>query len=727
MRITNLPGEPQLPEELAVHLQQALGAKGASYKPRTKHRQGQLPDFTNRLILETSPYLLQHAHNPVNWYPWGNEAFDDARRLGRPVFLSIGYATCHWCHVMEEESFEDVQIAAVLNQNYICIKVDREERPDVDAVYMSALQRLKGGGGWPMSVWLNAEREPFFAGTYFPPRDGVRGVQRGFLSMLRDIHDTFVKQPDHVKEASEALVEALKQDMEGSTPTSKGELPTAKAITNTLDYFRRSFDPEHGGLRRVPKFPSNLPVRLMLRYHRRTRDEKFLNMATLTLQKMAAGGMYDQVGGGFHRYSTDATWLVPHFEKMLYDNALLVVSYVEAFCQTKRRDFERVAREVLDYVLREMTSPEGGFYCATDADSEGEEGKFFVWSRAEVLAVLGTQGEEFCRYYDITDEGNFEGHNIPHADCPNEDTWQSLSTARAKLYEVRKQRLPPLLDDKILAAWNGLMLSAFSMAGRVFNEPRYVVAAKRAATFALSRLRRNNRIVRSYKDGKSQPHGFLEDQAFITAGLLDLFEATQDPHWLSSAISIAEETEALFADPLHGGWFTTANDGETLLARERPLYDGAEPSGTSVALLNALRLGTYTGDDRWRLGAERCLRGMRDTLESRGPSVTETLLALDYHLDAPREVVVVWPRGQPVLAEPLVAELNRMFLPNRALVMAEEGAELAKLAQFIPFAANKTCVDGQATAYVCEQGRCELPVTSAVQLRAQLAKANPLA
>ncbi|MDX2024159.1 MAG: thioredoxin domain-containing protein [Deltaproteobacteria bacterium] len=713
-------------DAVVSNLAAALAAKGPDYVPRTKHVENGRPLYTNRLIHETSPYLLQHAHNPVNWYPWGAEAFDEAKRLGRPVFLSVGYATCHWCHVMEEESFEDGEIAAFLNEHYVCIKVDREERPDVDAVYMSALQRLKGGGGWPMSVWLTPAREPFYAGTYFPPRDGVRGVQRGFLSMLRDIADTFVNEPAHVNEAAVALVEAVKQSMEGQSPAKRGKLPSAKAITNTVDYVRRAFDPEHGGLRRVPKFPSNLPVRLLLRYHRRTRDERFLKMATLTLEKMAAGGIYDQLGGGFHRYSTDGVWLVPHFEKMLYDNALLVVSYVEAFAQTKRRDFERVAREVLDYVLREMTAPEGGFYSATDADSEGEEGRFFVWSLSEIEAALGADAAAFCAHYGVTAAGNFEGHNILSVPFPNEDTWAALAPARAKLYEIRQRRVPPLRDEKVLAAWNGLMLSAFAVAGRVFDEPRYVEAASRAASFLLSNLWQNERIVRSYKDGRHQPQGFLEDQSFVTAGLLDLFEASQEPRWLQAALQVANATQTLFGDQQRGGWFATAHDGEALLARERPRYDGAEPSGTSVALLNALRLSTFTGDDTWRRVADAAFEELQDTLESSGPAMTEALVALDYRLDTPREVLVVWPAGKRAAAQEMLNECRRMFLPNRAFVFAEEGPELAALAAVVPFATGKACINGQATAYVCEQGRCELPVTTALELRATLAKAAPL-
>ncbi len=457
---SNLPGEPALPAAVPERLKQALAAKGSAYEPRTHHLQpGGAPTYTNRLILEGSPYLLQHAHNPVNWYPWGDEAFADARRLGRPVFLSIGYSTCHWCHVMEGESFEDEDIAAFLNQNYIPVKVDREERPDVDAIYMSAVQALTGQGGWPMSVWLTPDRAPFFAGTYFPPRDGARGARFGFLTLLREIRGTYDQDPDRVKQATGQLTEAVKQQMEGAAAGGAGSFePSPAPIQQAVEIYGRIFDPEHGGLRRAPKFPSNIPVRLLLRHHRRTGDAHSLHMASLTLQKMAAGGMYDQIGGGFHRYSTDQRWLVPHFEKMLYDNALLAVAYAEAWQLTRRPDFARVLRETLDYVLREMTAPEGAFYSATDADSEGEEGKFFVWSESEVRDVLGAEAEAFMRHHDITAGGNFEGHNIPNVPSPSPDdqAHAQFAGARKQLYDVRAKRVPPLRDDKVLAAWNGL-------------------------------------------------------------------------------------------------------------------------------------------------------------------------------------------------------------------------------------------------------------------------------
>jgi hypothetical protein len=726
------PGAPPYGEALAGVLGAALAAKRAApagYQPRTHHFVGEgpgaAPKYTNRLILETSPYLLQHAHNPVDWRPWGDEAFDEARRLGRPVFLSVGYATCHWCHVMEAESFEDEEIAAFMNAHYVCIKVDREERPDVDAVYMAAVQALTQSGGWPMSVWLTPEREPFFGGTYFPPRDGVRGARRGFLWLLGEVHRSYVEDRERVARAAAALVGAVREQMEA--PAGEGARPSPTLVGETVAVFRRVFDEREGGLRRAPKFPSNLPIRLMLRHHRRTGDADALAMASLTLQKMAGGGMYDQIGGGFHRYSTDAAWLVPHFEKMLYDNALLAVAYGEAFQVTGRRDFARVARETLDYVLREMTAPEGGFYSATDADSAGpdgksEEGRFFVWSEAEIRATLGAgpETEAFLRHYGVTSEGNFEGANILHVASPDEGSWAAFTPQRAALYEVRARRPPPLRDEKILAAWNGLMISGLAVGGRVLDEPRYVEAAARAAAFVMDRMRPEGRLARSYKEGRARVAGFLDDYAFLAAGLVDLYEASFEPRWLEGALALAEETERLFAAPA-GGWFMTAADHERLIAREKPAYDGAEPSGTSVALLTALRLATFTSDDRWRAIADRALGGLAGAMTANPLALTEALVALDWATDEPREIAIVVPDGgDPRAAEPLLAVLRRTFVPNRALARAAEAA-LPALARLAPFAADKVAVGGRPTAYVCVRGRCELPVTDPEALAAQLA------
>jgi uncharacterized protein YyaL (SSP411 family) len=728
MTETTLPGAPPIDEQLAARLAAALAAKGPGYQPRTHHLIGAAPKYTNRLILETSPYLLQHAHNPVNWYAWGAEAFEEARRTGKPVFLSIGYSTCHWCHVMEGESFEDEEIARFMNEHYVCIKVDREERPDVDAIYMTAVQALSGSGGWPMSVWLTPSREPFFGGTYFPPRDGARGAQHGFLTVLRELSQTYKNDPERVKKAAEALSRAVRDEMEpaGRAADAGAAAISSRPIAETVDYFKKAFDDVHGGVRRAPKFPSNIPVRLLLRYHRRTGDAEALHMATLTLEKMAGGGMYDQIGGGFHRYSTDARWLVPHFEKMLYDNALLAVAYAEAHQVTGRGDFARVVRETLDYVLREMTAPGGAFYSATDADSEGEEGKFFVWSEQEIRALLGAEAPRFMRYYGVTAGGNFEGHNILNAAHPDEAEHAALAAARATLYQARSRRVPPLRDDKILAAWNGLMISGFAVGGRILGEARYVAAAARAADFVLAQMRRDGALMRSFKDGQAPHPGFLDDYAFLAAGLFDLYEASFDARWLREALALCDAVEQRFADAEHGGWFMTGGEHEKLIAREKPSYDGAEPSGSSVALRNALRALAFTGDDRWRVVAERAFANLHDVLAAKPVAITEALLALDMYTDARREVAVVWPAGAaPEAAEPMLAVLRRTFLPSAVLAGAPEGDGVAALARLASYAGEKIAQGSRPTAYVCEAGRCELPVTDPAAFEKQLAAVRP--
>jgi uncharacterized protein YyaL (SSP411 family) len=734
------PGSAPFSDHLAKTLGAAISQRGPHYVPRTQHldEHGR-PRFSNRLALESSPYLLQHAHNPVNWFPWGDEAFAEARRLDRPVFLSIGYSTCHWCHVMEAESFEDEEIACFLNQHYVAIKVDREERPDVDAVYMSAVQQLTGSGGWPMSVWLTAAREPFFAGTYFPPRDGVRGGSRGFLSLLGALSETFHRDPERVGKASAALVDAVRQDMQGTAAANAGnagrdmaELPARQLIAATVAHYKSSFDSEHGGLQRAPKFPSHIPLRLLLRHVQRTGDSDALHMATLTLDKMAAGGLYDQLGGGFHRYSTDAQWLLPHFEKMLYDNALLVVAYAEAFQVSGRADFARVARETCDYVLREMTDGGGAFYSATDADSEGDEGRFFVWTEDEIRRGLAPLGGEttrlFLAHYDVRAGGNWEGRNILNVPSPDEKLWAALANARAILYELRARRIPPLRDDKILAAWNGLMISALAVAGRILDEPRYLDAAVRAADFVLAHLRSSDGdLQRSFKDGQARHPAFLDDHAFLAAGLIDLYEASFDARWLAEALTLAQATERLFADPT-GGWFMSSPRHETLIAREKPAYDGAEPSGTSVALMNALRLGVFTGDERWRQIAERGLLAHAQVLRERPIAMTEALLALDFLADTPLEIAIVWPKGvadtanAADAAEPLLSVLRRTYLPSRAIAGGPASA-IEALAETVAFVRGKVAQGGLPTAYVCRQGRCELPVTDAVALAAQLGRA----
>ncbi|WP_291994007.1 thioredoxin domain-containing protein [Candidatus Accumulibacter sp. ACC003] len=719
------PGAERFPADLKTRIDAAISRRGAAYVARTHHLDAHgRPLFSNRLALETSPYLLQHAHNPVNWFPWGDEAFAEARRLGRPVFLSIGYSTCHWCHVMEEESFEDQEIATFLNRHYVAIKVDREERPDLDAVYMSAVQQLTGGGGWPMSVWLTAAREPFYGGTYFPPRDGIRGSRRGFLSLLGALSETFHRDPEQIGKASEALLQAIRQDIEGGQGEAAAplDLPARTLIDAAVDHYKRSFDHVHGGLQRAPKFPSHVPVRLLLRHYQRSGDTEVLQMACLTLEKMAAGGLYDQLAGGFHRYSTDGQWLLPHFEKMLYDNALLVVAYSEAFQVSGRADFARVARETCDYVLREMCDAGGAFYSATDADSEGDEGRFFVWTEDELRRELagvddGETTRLFLEHYDVRAGGNWEGRTILNVPRPDEGVWARLAGARARLYAVRARRVPPLRDDKILTAWNGLMISALAVAGAILDEPRYVAAAARAADFVLSHLRAaDGELQRSFKDGQARQAAFLDDHAFLTAGLIDLYEASFDGRWLDEALALGEASERLFADP-SGAWFMAGQQHETLIAREKPAYDGAEPSGTSVALMNALRLGLYTDDPRWRQIAERGFAAHARVLGERPLAMSEALLALDFLAGTPCEVVIVWPDGSAAAA--LLAALRRSYLPSRALAAGSQSA-LAELARKLPFVRDKVVLAGRPTAYVCRHGACQLPVSDAVALAAQL-------
>ncbi len=721
--LETLPGSEPRPEPLARRLADAVRAKGPAYVPRTHHLADGRPRFTNRLVLERSPYLLQHAHNPVDWRPWGEEAFEEARRTGRAVFLSVGYSTCHWCHVMERESFEDLEIARVLNERFVPVKVDREERPDVDRIYMTAVQLLTGGGGWPMSVWLTAEKEPFFAGTYFPARDGDRGGMRGFLGILGELAQIHANQPERVRGAAGPLVEAVRTALSSPAEPAAGE-PGPAAVEGALALFRKIFDDRHGGVRRAPKFPSSLPVRLLLRVHRRTRDPEPLRMATLTLEKMAAGGLHDQLGGGFHRYSTDAEWLVPHFEKMLYDNALLALAYAEAWQVTRRRDFARVVRTTLDYLLREMTSPEGGLHSATDADSEGEEGRFFVWEERELRDLLGAGAERFVRFHGVSAEGNFEGRNVLWVPWPDEDEWEALAPARAALLAARARRVPPLRDEKVIAAWNGLAISALAFGGRVLGEPRFVEAAARAAGFVLEHMVKGGRLQRTWLGGEAGVPGFLDDHAFVAQGLLDLHEATLDVRWLEEAVRLSERLEALFADAEHGGWFATAEDHERLLAREKPTHDGAEPSGASVATLNALRLDAFTADARWGRIAARALRHHARTLREQPAALGEMLLALDFATDAPREVVLVWPEGEPA-PEPFLRVLRETFLPNRAITGAPEGEGIARLGRTALVAAGKAAAGGRPTAYVCERGSCRLPAIAPEKLAAQIAPVTP--
>jgi uncharacterized protein YyaL (SSP411 family) len=634
---------------LQTAIQAMAVRRGDDYRPRTRHldERGRAV-YTNRLFLETSPYLLQHAHNPVDWHPWGDAAFDSARRRDCPVLLSVGYATCHWCHVMEAESFEDEEIAAFLNAHYIAVKVDREERPDVDAVYMSAVQIVAGRGGWPMTVWLTPDRKPFYAGTYFPARDGDRGAAVGFLSLLKTIRRSYDQRRDSVARCADELSRQIRRVL---APASGNRLPAADVTVRAVAAVKTRFDARHGGVAGATKFPSSLPIRLLLRYHRHTGDAQSLDMVTLTLDRMAAGGIHDQVGGGFHRYATDATWRVPHFEKMLYDNALLVQAYIDGWQATGNAHYKRVAVRTLEYVVREMTAPEGGFYAATDADSltpggRRQEGWFFTWTLDELKQILGADDARVAiAAYAVTPGGNFEGRSVLHRPGPDESVAARLGLSRAQLaeemtridavlYGHRRQRPAPLRDDKILAAWNGLMISAFARAGSAFDDAGYLAVANRAADFVRDRMIIGGRLQRSFANGVARIDAFLEDYAFYIAALLDLFAATAQSYRVAQATALAQVLAERYADDDNGGFFMTADDHAMRIAREKPVRDGALPSGNAVALMNLVRLHKITGNTSYRRRAEMGFSAFSAVIEANPSACGEMLLAWDQFLGA---------------------------------------------------------------------------------------------
>ena len=734
------PGGAPYGDELRSSLAAALNAKPAEYEPRTFHlRPDGSPLYTNRLILESSPYLLQHAHNPVDWRPWGDEAFEAARKLGRPVLLSVGYSTCHWCHVMERESFEDLEIATYINANYVAIKVDREELPDVDAVYMNVLQMLTGGGGWPMTIVLTANRQPVFAGTYFPARDGDRGAGTGLLTVLTTLRDRFAREGDAMAREAASVSRRLQA---ASAPRPPGDLPKAGVMTAASRELSTTFDTLFGGFGRAPKFPRSVTLEFLLRYHRRTNDAGALHMVVYTLERMAAGGMRDRIGGGFHRYATDARWLVPHFEKMLYDNALLAVAYLEGYQATGRRDFLAVANETLDYVAREMTDATGGFYSATDADSEGpagvdEEGRFFTWTPAEVREVVAREDVDLVlQAYGITEAGNFEnGRSIVHAasgldgvarklGIPLDAATRKLEAARAGLYRARAGRAAPARDDKIISGWNGLMISAFARGALVAGDADYAERARAAGAFVVTRMvDGDGRLARIWKDGHARHAGVLDDYAFVIAGMLDLFEASAEPRWLEAALRLQQRLDDDFADPA-GGYFLTAKGHDPLLVRLKPDYDSALPAGNSVAVLNLLRLAELTGNDGYRQAAEKTLRAFAQPLAERPSSLPRMLCALDWYLDKPKEIVIVLPDYETEVSR-FVRRLGEMFLPNRTLVVAGHGAHAKRISELVPLAEGKDIIEDVTTAYVCENRVCKKPTSDPEEFARQLAPIAP--
>jgi len=683
------------------------------------------PDF-NRLVFERSPYLLQHARNPVDWYPWGDEAFERARREDKPVFLSIGYSTCHWCHVMEHESFEDEEVARLMNENFVCVKVDREERPDVDAVYMQVTQAMTGSGGWPMTVLLTPDRRPFFAATYVPRT--ARFGRKGMLQLVPEIGQLWREKHELVLESAERITAVVRDSLQEQA----GE-PGIELLGRGRDQLAQRYDAELGGFGDAPKFPVPHQLLFLLRQHQRTGDALSLQMVEHTLAAMRAGGIYDQIGFGFHRYSTDREWLVPHFEKMLYDQALHVLAYTAAWQVTGKPEYRATAEEVLQYCLRDLADPLGGFHSAEDADSEGEEGRFYLWTRAQVLAALGDEeGELFARVFEITEEGNYreeasgkqDGRSIPHL-TRTPASWAAelaleepvlrarLEAGRQRLLATRSQRVRPLKDDKVLTDWNGLMIAALARAGAAFDEPRYVAAARAAADFALTHLRdEHGRLFKRWRAGQAAFAGTLEDHAFLAWGLLELYEAGFEVRDLAAALELTETMIAHFEDPERGGFYGSADDAEQLLFRHKEAYDGALPSGNSVAALVLLRLGRMTGRSELEEHAQRTLAAF-GSVAGRPAGHTLYLLALDFALGPSFEVVVA---GDPRAADTraLLRPFQQRYRPNSVLLLRPPG-EAPAIAELAPFTLDQPPRDGRATAYVCRDYACKAPTSSAEQ------------
>ena len=681
--------------------------------------------FNNKLIHEKSPYLLQHAHNPVDWHPWGTAAFAKAKEEDKLLLVSIGYATCHWCHVMERESFEDPELAAFLNDHFVPVKVDREERPDVDKIHMDALHALGQQGGWPLNMFVTPEGKPVTGGTYFPPRP-MYG-RKSFRELLESLALIWKDEREKIFTTADQLTAHLQQK---AVPTADGHPELNwEAEEQTVAQFRESYDSQHGGFKQQHqnKFPPNMGLMLLLRHYKRTGEGHSLEMVEMTLQKMFAGGIYDQLGGGLSRYSTDYEWLVPHFEKMLYDNSLFVWALIETFQITKNPLYESAVRDVLAYVSRDMTSPDGAFFSAEDADSEGVEGKFYVWSKAEVLKIIGAEsGELACAFWGITEHGNFEGSSIPNRPRSDEDVAaqfritpekmrKTLRTAREKLMAVRSKRVRPLLDDKVLTSWNALMISAFARASRVFNDPEFEKMATRAADFIFNNLFDDSgRLLRRWRDGEARFPAYLCDHAQLSVACLDLYEATYDPVWFRKAVELSDKINRLFRNP-DGPYYDTGTDGEVLLTRNAEGYDGVEPSGNSSLAHAFLRLRAYGVAPQYYEDAQRIFRSFASHLEQAGVSFSAMLGGLHFSLSAAKEVVVSGRRGEAE-TELLLDELRREYHPNIVVSFVENG-ESPETEKIIPLASGRAMVNSSATAYVCQNQTCQIPVHSVDELR----------
>lgn len=680
---------------------------------------------TNRLIHEKSPYLLQHAHNPVDWYAWGKEAFEKARRENKPIFLSIGYSTCHWCHVMEHESFEDEEVAKLMNEVFVSIKVDREERPDIDKIYMSVCHMLTSGGGWPLTIIMTPDKKPFFAGTYFPKKG--RFGRLGMMDLIPQIRDAWADKHEDILKSASQITAALQR----STPTTSGDELGLSTLKTAYSQLAGSFDKHRGGFGGGMKFPTPHNLLFLLRYWKRTGDANALSMAEETLQAMRRGGIYDHVGFGIHRYATDSKWLVPHFEKMLYDQALLAMAYTEAYQATQKAGYERTAREIFSYILRDMTSPEGGFYSAEDADSDGEEGKFYVWTEEELRQLLKPKEADLAiKVFNVERNGNFAeqatrrktGGNILHLQEPlrtiasrlkttEADLRSQLEAIRQKLFEVRERRIHPYKDDKILTDWNGLMIAALAKAAQAFDEPKYAEAAGRAADFILKDMRKSDgRLLHRYRNGDAAIQAHVDDYAFLVWGLIELYETTFDVERLDTALDLNEDLIEHFWDAKNGGFYFAADDGEVLLARQKVIYDGAVPSGNSVSMLNLLRLSRMTANADLEEKSAQVGRAFSKNVSGGPSSHTLLMTAVDFGVGPSYEVVIV---GNSKAADThgMLGALRKQFVPNKVVLLRPTEQNAPAITRLAAFTKSQRSLGDKATAYVCLNYNCKLPTT----------------
>ncbi len=665
----------------------------------------------NKLISEKSPYLLQHAYNPVDWYPWGKEAFDKAQKESKLIFLSIGYSTCHWCHVMEKESFEDEDVAKILNDNYVAIKVDREERPDIDSVYMNICQAITGSGGWPLTIIMTSDKKPVFAGTYLPKKNMFG--RPGLIDVLTKISDLWNKDKEKLIDNAEKITEEIKSYLESS---KSGEKLDKEILSDAFNKLEKRYDGEYGGFGNAPKFPTPHVLSFLLRYYYRTEGKKALEMVENTLVKMRLGGIYDHIGFGFHRYSTDNRWFAPHFEKMIYDQAMLAIAYTEAYAQTKKEFYKQVVDEIFTYVLRDMTLAEGAFYTAEDADSEGEEGKFYLWTTDEVKKVLGDEhGKSFIETFNLSKEGNFHEYNEKENKrrnilylVSNNNLPSNIETLRQKLFAVREKRIHPRKDDKVLTDWNGLMIASLSIASRILRNPKYADMASKAVDFILNKMdNKKGGLLHSYREGVAKIDGFLDDYSFFVWGLLELYETTFDVKYLKEAIRLTDYQLKHFWDDKNGGMFITAADGEQHIIKSKEVYDGAIPSGNSIALLNLLKIWHITSDNKYKEKAHNLINAFAKEVKNYSPGFAQFLIGIDFVLNSSYQVIISGKKDSQDTKLFLDA-LNSKFIPNK-IVLFRDDADPNDLISIAPYTKNQKSIEGKTTAYVCKNFVCNLP------------------